>query len=264
LRRERVDVRDWSVSRAFRRHGVGRPQSEIEHGKKLSQYGAELIWGWGTPAGRVRAQRRAGLIARGAGLGEGIRALEIGCGTGLFTELFAQTGAHITAVDISPDLLKEARQRGLPSARVEFVEKPFEECDVDGPFDAVIGSSILHHLDLDASLPRILSLLKPGGRMSFAEPNMLNPQIAVQKNIPWLKERLGDSPDETAFARFTLGRQLKACGFDCISIIPFDWLHPLTPERFIKAVSAMGRFLEATPLVREFAGSLSIRCMKPA
>ena len=243
---------------------MGGPQSEIEHGKKLSRHGAELIWGWRTPAGRVRAQRRAGLIAQGARLGPGIRALEIGCGTGLFTELFAQTGAHITAVDISPDLLDEARKRGLPPDRVIFIEKPFEECEVNGPFDAVIGSSILHHLDLSASLLKMLGLLKPGGRISFAEPNMLNPQILLQKNIPWLKKRLGDSPDETAFVRFPLGRQLEACGFDRISIIPFDWLHPLTPERFIRAVSAIGRFLEAAPLVREFAGSLSIRCVRPA
>jgi 2-polyprenyl-3-methyl-5-hydroxy-6-metoxy-1,4-benzoquinol methylase len=242
---------------------MSRPHSEIEHGRKLSQHGAELIWGWGTPAGKVRAMRRAELIAHGARLGPGVRALEIGCGTGLFTELFAETGAHITAVDISRDLLKEAWNRGLPKDRVVFVEKPFEECEVDGPFDAVIGSSILHHLDLGVSLPRMLGLLRPGGRVSFAEPNMLNPQILLQKNIPWLKERLGDSPDETAFVRFSLEKQLRACGFEGISIKPFDWLHPFTPRRFIHAVSAVGRLLEAAPLMREFAGSLSIRCRRP-
>ena len=242
---------------------MGRHSSEIEHGRKLSKNGAELIWGWGTPAGKVRAKRRAEIISRGAFLGPGIRALEVGCGTGLFTELFAQTGAHITAVDISPDLLEEAKSRGLPSDRVVFIEKPFEECSVHGPFDAVIGSSILHHLDLGASLPLMFGLLKPGGRMSFAEPNMLNPQILLQKNIPWLKERLGESPDETAFVRFSLERRLRACGFGSISITPFDWLYPLTPRRLIRAVSAIGRILEAVPYAREFAGSLSIRCRRP-
>lgn len=240
-----------------------RPYNERVHGRKLSRRDPELIWGWGTPAGKVRARRRAGLIAEGARLGPGTRALEIGCGTGLFTEFFARSGACITAVDISPELLEEARKKGLPGDRVRFVEKPFEECEVDGPFDAVVGSSILHHLDLKASLPRMFGLLKPGGRVSFAEPNMLNPQILFQKNIPWLKERLGDSPDETAFVRFPLKRQLESCGFHDIAIIPFDWLHPLTPARFITAVSRIGAFLEALPLVRECAGSLSIRCRRP-
>jgi len=36
---------------------------------------------------------------------------------------------------------------------------------------------------------------------TFAEPDMLNPQITLQKNIPALKRRLGDTPDETAFSR---------------------------------------------------------------
>jgi 2-polyprenyl-3-methyl-5-hydroxy-6-metoxy-1,4-benzoquinol methylase len=40
------------------------------------------------------------------------RALEIGCGTGMFTEMFAQTGAGILAVDISSDLLEAAGKRG--------------------------------------------------------------------------------------------------------------------------------------------------------
>jgi hypothetical protein len=41
--------------------------------------------------------------------------------------------------------------------------------------------------------------LKSGGTIYFTEPNMLNPQIAIQKNVSWVKRKLGDSPDETAF-----------------------------------------------------------------
>jgi len=78
-----------------------RPQHEIEHGKLLADEDTERIWGWGTPAGRLRAKRRAGLIAEGAMLGPDIHTLEIGCGTGLFTEMFARTGARITAIDMN-------------------------------------------------------------------------------------------------------------------------------------------------------------------
>jgi hypothetical protein len=55
----------------------------------LAEAGPEGIWGWGTPAGQVRARRRAELIVSAPELRPGIRALEIGCDTGLFTELFA-------------------------------------------------------------------------------------------------------------------------------------------------------------------------------
>ena len=222
----------------------------------------ERVWGWGTPAGSVRAHRRADLIAMGAGLRPGRRALEVGCGTGTFTEIFASTGADLVAVDISAELLEKARARRLPPGRVRFLEMPFEECHVEGTFDAVIGSSILHHLDVPAVLPKIFALLKEGGRMVFAEPNMLNPQIALQKNIPWLKRLLGDSPDETAFVRWSFLRSLRDAGFGDIVITPFDWLHPAIPAPMISVVSRLGSCLERTPGIREFAGSLLIRARR--
>lgn len=238
-------------------------ENEIEHGRKLAACGPEVVWGWDTAAGRVRAARRAEFIARGAGLGPGVHALEIGCGTGLFTEAFASTGAFITAVDISAELLEKARKKGLNPSQVRFIEKPFEECTVDGPFDAIIGSSILHHLDLRRSFSKIFDLLRPGGRVSFAEPNMLNPQIMIQKNVPWIKESLGDSPDETAFVRWILASFLTRKGFADIDIKPFDWLHPLTPKGLIPSASRLGGVLEKIPGVREFAGSLLIKCRRP-
>ena len=180
----------------------------------------------------------------------------------MFTEMFAASGATIVAVDLSEELLVRARARGLTN--VSFLRKPFEECDVDGPFDTVIGSSILHHLDMGAALPKIFSLLKPGGTMSFAEPNMLNPQIAVQKNVPWVKKMMGDSPDETAFIGWRLASQMRSVGFVRVEITPFDWLHPSIPDPLIGLVQSIGSVLEALPGVREFAGSLAIRAERPA
>lgn len=229
---------------------------EIEHGKALATGETERIWGWGTPAGLVRAKRRASLIAAGAGLGPGVHALEIGCGTGVFTEMLAQTGARLTAIDVSAELLAKARARLGPKAKVRFLEKPLEACDGDGPFDAVIGSSILHHLEFDGALRRIRDLLRPGGRISFAEPNLLNPQVFAERRFrrffPYV------SRDETAFVRWRLKADLNQAGFDQVEIAPFDWLHPAVPPVAIKAVSRLGGLLERVPLVREFSGSLHI------
>ncbi len=238
-----------------------RSQHEIEHGKKLAQDDTELLWGWGTPAGRLRAKRRADLIANGAHLQPGIQALEIGCGTGMFTEMFAETGANLVAVDISPDLLEKARTRNLPPDKVQFLEKRFEDCEIEAPFDAIIGSSILHHLDLEAALTKIYALLKPGGIMSFAEPNMLNPQVFIMfKFRRWFPEI---SPDENALLRWKLKKILQKSGFEQIEITPFDWLHPSTPEKFIPITRRVGSWLERTPGLRELAGSLYIRANRP-
>jgi 2-polyprenyl-3-methyl-5-hydroxy-6-metoxy-1,4-benzoquinol methylase len=204
--------------------------------------------------------RRGALILEGARIGPGSRVIEIGCGTGLFTEAFARSGAQIIAVDLSPELLAIARQRQL--SNVQFLEKSFEDCAVDGPFDAVIGSSVLHHLDLERAWPKILALLKPGGRISFAEPNMLNPQVYCERHFRRFFPQV--SPDETAFVRRRLTRDLKRMGFALVDVQPFDWLHPATPPAFIPGVLFLGRALEAAWPFREFAGSLRIRATRPA
>jgi 2-polyprenyl-3-methyl-5-hydroxy-6-metoxy-1,4-benzoquinol methylase len=241
----------------------GKATAEILHGRYLAERDPELIWGWKTPAGKIRADRRANLIIAATGLRPGKKALEIGCGTGLFTEKFARSGARIIAVDISESLVSLAARRHLPEHQVKFMVRRFEDCDVEGPFDAVIGSSILHHLDISQAVPKIFSLLKPGGIMSFAEPNMLNPQIFVQKNIPAIKRYLGDTPDETAFFSWRIRKFLNVRGFVAISVTPFDWLHPYTPHPLIRPIVALGRMLEKTPLIRQFAGSLHITGSHP-
>jgi 2-polyprenyl-3-methyl-5-hydroxy-6-metoxy-1,4-benzoquinol methylase len=238
-----------------------RSENEILHGKFLAREGAELTWGWGSPAGKIRAARRGNLISTGAQLNSNTIVLEIGCGTGLFTEIFAHSGCHITAIDISEDLLEIANQRNLPVERVNFLNRSFEECNKLGPFDAIIGSSILHHLDPNDSFQRIFKLLKPQGIMSFAEPNMLNPQIFIERKFRHFFPSV--SPDETAFIRWKLQRELKSIGFIHIEIIPYDWLHPAIPESIINYVSTTGKVIERIPIIRELSRSLNIKATRP-
>lgn len=240
-----------------------RVQRELDHGKMLAERGAESVWGWETPAGRRRAARRADLIARGAGLRLGTRALEIGCGTGNFTQAFAASGAHITAVDLSPDLIRLAKQRSLPAGQVNFVEARFEDFSTGQLFDAIIGSSVLHHLEIQDALQNLLRLLKPGGVISFAEPNMRNPQVYAMFNFEFMKDKFGVSPDERAFYRAPLAGWIHQAGFVDIHVQPFDFLHPATPKLFIPLISAAGDLAEKTPFLREYAGSLYIFARKP-
>ena len=242
-----------------------RVANEIAHGRMLAAAESEEMWGWSTPAGQLRARRRADLIIAAAGLRPGRTALEIGCGTGMFTEQFAAAGARIIAVDISPDLLAKAAERRLPPDRVRFEERRFESLAqtdavlqswAPNGFDAVIGSSVLHHLDIPAAIETCRKLLAPGGRIAFAEPNLLNPQVWMERTFrSWFPYV---SPDETAIVRWELQQQLERAGFSNIRVTPFDWLHPATPSSMIGVVSRAGRVVESLPGLREFAGSVLI------
>ena len=245
-------------------HERRRTDREAIHSRNLALRNPELAWGWGSPAGQVRFKRRAALIAEGAQLGPGKSVLEIGCGTGIFTEWFAQSGAELRAVELSGELLEQARRRNLNPQKVRFVQGRFEECALDAPFDAIVGSSILHHLELESAIQKIMELLRPGGWGCFAEPNILNPQVFVERRFVFLRRWFWYvSPDETAFNRWRLARSLSRAGFEEIRIQAFDWLHPAVPEKAIPIVSKLGQRLEHIPAIREFAGSLLIRFLRP-
>jgi SAM-dependent methyltransferase len=173
-----------------------------------------------------------------------------------------RTGATVVGIDVAPTLLARAlsevpRNVRLVAADVEAL--PF----ATGAFDAVIGNAVLHHLRLERALPELLRVLRPGGRFCFAEPNMLNPQVFVERNVRFIGRWLDNSPDETAFTRWGLRRTLARHGLVDVAIRPFDFLYPLTPERLVPMVERVGRLLERTPLVAEIAGSLLVSARKP-
>jgi SAM-dependent methyltransferase len=233
---------------------------EIQHGRFLAQHGAGDIWNWESPAGKLRWARRVKMLS--SHLRPGMTVLELGCGTGYFTRELSRSGADIFAIDVSPELLEIARANySAPNVHYQ-TENAYALSYSDAAFDSVVGSSVLHHLEVEEALRNIYRVLKPGGTIFFTEPNMLNPQIAAQKNVPWIKRKLGDSPDETAFFRWRLRCLLERTGYRDVRIDPFDFLHPKTPVRLIKRVNSFGRFLEGVPVISEFAGSLYIRAVK--
>jgi len=234
--------------------------NEINHGKYLLQKGAGEIWNWETPAGKLRWQRRVEMLC--FALKHEQKVLEIGCGTGYFTKELVKSGANIIAIDISHDLIEEAKKT-IKAENVYFkVENAYKMSFEDNTFDVVMGSSVLHHLDINHAIKEIYRVLKKGGAIYFTEPNMMNPQIALQKNIPYLKRKLGDSPDETAFFRWKIKSKLLKAGFINVSIKTFDFLHPQTPESLVNNINQMTFLLEKIPIVSELAGSLYIEAEK--
>lgn len=236
-----------------------RLENEIRHGAQIADSPGE-VWNWESPAGKIRWRRRTAMLS--GHIVPTMRVLELGCGAGYYTKELARTGAEICAIDISPDLLMLAA-RSVSDPRVTFMQANAYAMEfADESFDSVVGSSVLHHLDVEPAIREIFRVLKKGGSMVFTEPNMLNPQIMLQKNILWLKKRLGDSPDETAFFKWPLQRLLSSAGFKAVTVEPFDFLHPAVPQIMIPVFERLNTLLEHTPLVKEIAGSLFIRAYK--
>jgi len=241
-------------------------ERELAHWKAW-QGKADEIWGWQTPAGQARADRRGGLFRELGRMNSESIVLEVGCGTGEFTYRIAPHVKKLTATDLSPDLLAHAKERVTaccPQATVEFEPQDVMKMTLpEASFDSVFGCSMLHHVDPKGALKEIHRVLKPGGWCVFSEPNMLNPQIAVSSHVGFIRRRAGYSPDETAFFRWELEGLLEQAGYAEISVRNFDFLHPSTPRRWISTVARMGSILEKCPGLRAISGSLILCARKP-
>ena len=92
--------------------------------------------------------------------------LEIGCGMGTMSSLWAKAGARVSAVDLNSTAIEQTTKRfqayGLDGEilQADARELPFE----DASFDYVYSWGVLHHSpDLADSLAEMFRVLRPGG-----------------------------------------------------------------------------------------------------
>lgn len=246
-----------SLERLSPEAGEHRYAEERRQGERIVADDLEHVWGWSGPAGRIRAERRARFLIEAAGLGPGVRTLELGAGTGEFTERLAASGCELVAVELSEATAKRCQER--VGARAEVVVGNVEtgeglqgrECD------AVVGVSVLHHVNMPLALRNTFSLLRPGGTFAFSEPNMANPLVWAMKNVDFIGRRVHETEHETAFRVKELRALFEDAGFDVTMCEPFEFLHSRTPKRLIPAVQGVERLLERTP-ARAIAGSIRV------
>jgi len=116
----------------------------------------------------------------------GKKVLDLACGAGESSVYFALKGAEVTALDVSPEMVKLA---SLLAAKYEVLVKgvvsdvaqlPFDKSE----FDIVYGNGVLHHfLDKRTALLEIKRVLRTGGKAVFIEPLAHNPVINIYRRI---------------------------------------------------------------------------------
>ncbi len=186
----------------------------------------------------------------------GKAALDYGCGHGMAAVTMARAGAAVTAFDLSPGYVNEARERAAANGvSVECVTADGEELPfADGSFDAIWGNAILHHLDLAKAGRELKRVLKPSGVAVFCEPWGGNPLLGyARRALPYPGKHR--TPDEQPLTRRDL-RPLREVfpsvevrGFQLFGMVRRVWLNP----RLLKRLDAVdARLLRSMPSLKNW------------
>lgn len=236
--------------------------TEIEHFNKLLKEANHIWWGHNTKTGKMRLNRRAEILIEYLNPTKESKILEIGCGLGALTQRIINCEAQIIATDINLKMLELVKEN-IKADNVSFVYADSENLNFeDNIFNAIFGNSILHHLDISLALPEIKRVLKINGKIIFFEPNMMNPHIFAERHILYIRKKLDVSPDETAFYRWQMTKDLLKANFKNVQVIPFDFLYPLIPAPLINFAKKLESLFEKLPIIKEISGSLIIKAEK--
>ena len=143
------------------------------------------------------------------------RLLDLGCGSGWTTGMFAQSGYDAVGVDIAPSAIGLARESfGHTGARFEVHD--FEALPFDRAFDIAVIYDCLHHAERElAVLQSVFRALDDEGEVIVVEPGRGH---HVSTTSRWAEQTHGvtekDMPPQLTV------KLLRAAGFSSIRVFP--------------------------------------------
>lgn len=202
--------------------------------------------------------------------------LDFGCGKGEFSVLFSKIGYEVFGFDLSPNNIAIAKRLASQyelTERTHFQVSVAEKLDYPADyFDVIVGTDILHHVEITQALSECSRVLKRGGVALFHEPIrvpvfdalretrlgkwLVPKEVSLEHQITEDERKL--TADDLKFVE-SLGLNFSSQHFLCFSRL----------ERFIRNSEA-GSFLETIdaygfklfPFFKRFGGIVIIELRK--
>lgn len=147
------------------------------------------------------------------------RVFEWGCGTGTTALRLAPLVAHLTATDISAEMIAIAREKAAEGgpANLRFeVATPRTASWPEASFDAALAFNVLHLVaDRAEALAGVRRWLKPDGVFISKTPCLKEMNPLIRAALP-LMQALGKAPTVAVFDAAQLEAEITAAGFNIL------------------------------------------------
>ena len=149
-------------------------------------------------------------------------ALDNGCGTGILLPDLMKRCSSVHAVDLSPDMLAQARERapGVDLREGDLEQLPFP----DGFFRTVICRGSLHHVpSREKAFAEAYRVLAPGGVLALTEPSDDFPPVRWARAALYRFSSKFDEHDR-AFRARDVASLFRQTGFEPVAFKRFGFL----------------------------------------
>ena len=188
-------------------------------------------------------------VAVRSGLSERSKILEIGCGTGKATVLFARQGFRMDCVEPGVQLARIAEANCAPWPEVHVHITEFEEFHFEPKsYDLLFSAQAFHWVDPSTRMRRASSALREGGYLALIynytpEPNDralldLSKLLAAESG-----GRLDDPWDRASDIRLWEEEIAGSRRFDHLHVSHFPWERTLTAAQYVGQFHTYSDFL---------------------
>jgi len=170
------------------------------------------------------------------------RLLEVGCGPGNATVLFAKRGYHLLGIELGERLAQYARQRCQSFHNTTIVQSAFEDYEIpQHSFDLAFSADAFHWIPPEIGYPKLINSLKETGSIALFWHIALDPQTDWSKAIDEIFQKRApqfDNPQKSFTLEWLVGvikqNFREYCGIENVTVRSYNWSETVSADTFIK------------------------------
>jgi len=168
--------------------------------------------------------------------------LEVGCGPGNATVLFAQRGYNLLGIELGERLAQYARQRCQEFPNTIIIRSAFEDYDIPShSFDLAFSADAFHWIPPEIGYPKLMNSLKDTGSIAIFGHIALDPQTAWAKTVDDAFQRLApqfDNPQKSDSLEWLVDVIKKNfreyCGIEDVTVKLYYESQTLSADTYVK------------------------------